>query len=143
VRDSEAYDTPAKEKNMSFLNVLKTVSQIGGIVGPSVATAINPGAGAIISLIVTAVAQAEEAGGTGSAKKAAVVASVLPTATTILSASLQARGGKTQIDPGQLSTAIGKIVDGVVDLMNSVQATTATGAGGTASAGSTKPTPKA
>jgi hypothetical protein len=131
-----------RRKNMSFLNVLKTVGQVGGIVGPSVATAINPGAGAIVSLVVTAVAQAEEAGGTGPAKKAGVVASVLPTATTILTASLQARGVKTQIDPGQLSSSIGKIVDGVVDLMNSVQAATATSAGGTASTGSTRPAPK-
>src|SRR5215475_1502565 len=106
---------------MSFLNVLKIVGQVGGTVAPSVATAINPGAGALVALIVNAVVQAEEAGGTGPAKKAAVVASVLPTATTILNASLQARGAKTQIDPGQLSTAVGKIVDGIVELMNSIQ----------------------
>jgi len=130
---------------MSFLNVLKKVVKVSEAVGPAVATAINPGAGALVGLIVNAVAQAEEAGGTGPAKKAAVIASVLPTATTILNATLQARGAKSQIDSTQLQTALGNIVDGVVALMNSVQepGTTTTGTTGTLAAGSgSQPTAK-
>src|ERR1044071_5447494 len=116
---------------MGFLNVLKKIVKVGEAVGPTVATAINPGAGALVGLIVNAVSQAEEAGGTGPAKKAAVIAAVLPTATTILNATLQARGAKTQIDSAQLQTAVGNLVDGVVALMNSVQDPAAATPGGT------------
>lgn len=111
---------------MSFLNVLKKIIPITEAVAPTVATAINPAAGAVASLIVSSVVQAEQAGGTGAEKKAAVIASVLPTATGIVSASLQAKGSKTQINSQQMTTAIGSMIDGIVALMNSVQTASAT-----------------
>jgi hypothetical protein len=98
-------------------------------VGPQTATAINPAAGALIGIVVNAVTQAEQAGGSGAAKKAAVIKSVLPVASGVVAATLQARGASANIDPNQLSTAIGGLVDGVVALMNAVQTPAAAGGG--------------
>jgi hypothetical protein len=107
---------------MSFLKKLGGALNVGQAVAPTVATAINPAAGALVGLIVHAVTQAEQAGGTGAQKKAAAVQDVLPVATTLVTAALQARADKAQINPTQLSSAVGSMVDGVVALMNSVQA---------------------
>ena len=106
---------------MSFLKVLGGALKVGQAVAPTVATAVNPAAGALVGLIVNSVTQAEQAGGTGAQKKAAVVQDVLPVATTLVVAALQARNAKAQVDPAHLSSAVGSMVDGVVSLMNSVQ----------------------
>ena len=107
---------------MSFLKILKNIVSIGEAVAPSVATVMNPAAGALVGLVVNAVTQAEQAGGSGAEKRLAVMQSLLQAATVIVNASLHAQGAKTQVDPVKLSSAIGSIVDGVVALMNSVQA---------------------
>ena len=106
---------------MSLLYVLGKVLHVGEAVAPEVATAINPAAGALISLVLNAVTQAEQAGGSGAAKKAQVVQGVMPAAATIVNAVLQAKGGKSNIDSPQLTAAVSALVDGVVALLNSVQ----------------------
>ena len=124
---------------MGFLNVLGKVLKVSEAVGPSVATAINPAAGALVSLVVHSVTEAEQAGGTGAEKKVAAVKSVLPAATSVVTAAIQAKNPKAQLDPAQLSNAVGNLVDGVVALMNSVQpaaAATSAGAAGAAGASS-------
>ena len=106
---------------MSFLSVIGKVLRVGEAVGPGVATAINPAAGALIGLVVNSVTQAEQAGGTGAAKKAQVVKDVTPAATAIVSTVLQAKGANVGLNSAQLNTAVSSLVDGVVALLNSVQ----------------------
>jgi hypothetical protein len=125
---------------VSFLNVLKGILHIGEAVGPQVATAINPAAGALVGIVVNAVTQAEQKGGTGPDKKQEVMTQVLPVAESILGAVLQAKGVK--IDNAQLNTAMSNIVDGVVALMNSIGGVAATTAGGSPSATPAAPAPK-
>src|SRR5262249_40033580 len=112
---------------MSFLNVLGKIFNVTEAVGPQVATAINPAAGALVSLVVQSVAQVEQAGGSGASKKQAVMQSVLPVASNVVAATLQPRGAAANVDPTQLQNAIGGMVDGVVGLMNAVQAPAAAG----------------
>jgi hypothetical protein len=119
---------------MSFLSALKGILHVGEAVAPTVATAINPAAGAIVSLAVNAVTQAEQKGGTGPEKKAAVMSQVLPAAEGIVNAVLQAKGVK--VNATQLSTSVSNIVDGVVALLNSVGAKSSAVAG---AAGPTAP----
>ena len=106
---------------MSFLSVLGKVLHVGEALAPEVATAINPAAGALVGLVVNAVTQAEQTGGTGAAKKEQVIKSVTPAALAIVSTVLQAKGGGTNINAPQLTASIGSLVDGVVALLNSVQ----------------------
>ena len=106
---------------MSFLHVLGDALHIGEAVAPGVVTAINPAAGAVVGLVVQAVTQAEQAGGTGAQKKAAAVQAVAPAAVGAVNAILQAKGSSAAVDPAQVSTAVGSLVDGVVGLLNSVQ----------------------
>jgi len=120
---------------MSFLNVLKGILHVGEAVAPQVATAINPVAGALVGVVVNAVTQAEQKGGTGADKKDAVMKEVLPIAESIMGAVLQTKGVK--INSAQLNTAMSDIVDGVVALLNSV------GAASSAAAGTTSTTPAA
>ena len=107
---------------MGFLKVLGSVLHAGVDAAPTVATAINPAAGALVGLVVHSVTQAEQAGGTGVQKKAQVMQDVLPAATGVVNAALQARNVNTQLNSTQISTAVGSMVDSVVALMNSVQA---------------------
>jgi hypothetical protein len=111
---------------MGFLSVIGKVLKVGEAVVPGVATAINPAAGAVISLVVNSVVQAEQTGGTGAAKKTQVVKDVLPAATAVINAVLQAKGTNVGLNSAQLNTAVGSLVDGVVALMNSVQTQPAT-----------------
>jgi hypothetical protein len=106
---------------MSFLKILGKVLNIGEAMAPTVATAINPAAGALISLVLNSVTQAELTGGTGAAKKAQVVKEVTPAATAIIAAVLKSKGTTAALDPAQVNSAVGSIVDGVVALLNSVQ----------------------
>ena len=124
---------------MSFLNTLKGILHVGEALAPSVATAINPAAGAIVGVVINAVTQAEQAGGTGAAKKAAVMKDVLPVAEGIVNAVLQAKGVK--VNPTQLSGAVSSITDGVVALLNSVgtAAATTTATAGSSTAAPTTP----
>ena len=119
---------------MSFLKTLGKVLHAGEAIAPTVATAINPAAGALISLVVSSVTQAEQAGGTGATKKAQVVKDVTPAATAIIGAVLQAKGTNTGLDAAQVNSAVGSLVDGVVALLNSVQTEKAAPAGGSAGA---------
>jgi len=123
---------------MSFLNVLKGILHIGEAVAPQVATAINPAAGALVGVVINAVTQAEQKGGTGPDKKQAVMNQVLPVAESILGAVLQTKGIK--INTTQLNTAISDIVDGVVALLNSIDGAAAAPAGGSTPA-TPPPTP--
>ena len=107
---------------MSFLSNLKKILNVSEAVAPSVVTAINPAAGAITGLIINAVVKAEDAGGSGPDKKKQVVAAVLPSVAPILGAVLGSSGAKINLDPTTLNTGIGQIVDGIVALLNSMQA---------------------
>ena len=122
---------------MGFLSVIGKVLRVGEAVAPGVAGAINPAAGAVISLVVNSVTQAEQSGSTGAAKKAQVVKDVTPAATAIISAVLQSKGTNVGLNATQLNTAVSSMVDGVVALLNAVQAQPSSQAATTPSA--TKP----
>jgi len=118
---------------MSFLSKFKDIFKVGEAVAPAVVTAINPAAGAITGLILNAVAKAEQTGASGADKKKQVVAEVLPSVAPIVNAVLASSGGKVNLDPAVMTNGVGQIVDGVVSLLNSMQAAAAatTGTGGT------------
>lgn len=124
---------------MSFLNVLGKVLNVGGAVAPTVASAVNPAAGALVGLVVNAVTQAEQAGGTGAQKKAAVMQSVVPAAAGVVGAALQAKGSNPSLNSTQLTSAVSSLVDGTVSLLNSVQSPATTSTAASASAPATTP----
>jgi len=108
---------------MSFLSVLGTVAKIGETAAaPAAVSAINPAAGLITSLVINAVIKAEQRGGTGSAKKQQVLAELLPVITPIVGTLVQTSNPKVSINPEGVNQAISQIVDGVVSLLNAVQA---------------------
>jgi hypothetical protein len=113
-----------KDFEMSFLSVLGKIAKIGGAVAPAAATAISPTAGAITGLVVNAVIKAEQAGGTGSVKKELVMKQVLPVVTPLILTLMQNSGTKVTVDPTGTEKAVSQIVDGVVALMNSLDAQT-------------------
>jgi hypothetical protein len=126
---------------MSFFGKFKDILKVGEVVAPTVVTAINPAAGAITGLILNSVAKAEQTGASGPDKKKQVVSEVLPSVAPIVNAVLASSGAKVNLDAAGVNNGIGQIVDGVVSLLNSMQAPAAatTGTGGT----STTPLPKA
>jgi len=92
-------------------------------------TAINPAAGAITGLILNSVAKAEQTGSSGADKKKQVVAEVLPSVAPIVNAVLASSGAKVNLDAAGVNNGVGQIVDGVVSLLNSMQAAAAATAG--------------
>jgi molybdopterin biosynthesis enzyme MoaB len=138
-----AYDMLNREKElrMSFLSVLGAALHIGEAVAPSVATAINPAAGALVGLVIHAVTEAEQTGGTGPQKREAALQAVLPAATGVVNAVLQAKGASASVNSTQLSTAVGVLIDGTVALLNSIQHTGAAAAAATGAAPSAPATP--
>ena len=109
---------------------------MGIAVHTDIATAINPAAGALVGLVIHAVTEAEQTGGTGAQKREAALQAVLPAATGVVNAVLQAKGANASVNSTQLSTAVGSLIDGTVALLNSVQHT-----GTTATASGTAPAP--
>lgn len=107
---------------MNVVKILGTALRVGEAAAPAVASAINPAAGAVIGVVVDAVTKAEATGGSSVAKKEQVMQTVLPAASSIMSAVLRTKNPNVHVDPNQLSTAVSSIVDGVVALMHSVQA---------------------
>jgi hypothetical protein len=122
-----------RSNDMSFLSKLKDILKVGEKVAPTVVTAINPAAGAITGLILNAVAKAEQTGASGADKKKQVVAEVLPSVAPVVNAVLASSGAKVNLDTAGVTSGVGQIVDGVVSLLNSMQApaAAATGTGGT------------
>lgn len=114
---------------MSFLKVLGKVLSATEALAPTVANAINPAAGAIVNVVVTAVARAEQAGGSGASKKEAVMAEALPLLMPLLQAVLKSSKANVNLNPEGIRTATSQMVDGVVALMNAVQAPTGAAAG--------------
>jgi hypothetical protein len=113
---------------VSFLSTFAKVLKIGGSVAPGIITAVNPAAGAITSLVVNAVIQAEEAGGSGPEKKQAVMAQVAPMVAPMVGAIMQATGSKVIVDPAGVNQALSQTVDGVVALLNAIKAPAAASA---------------
>jgi len=107
---------------MSFLSVFSRIVKVGGNVAPAVITAVNPAAGAIISLVVNEVIKAEETGGSGAAKRQQVIQQLAPAVGPIVSSIMQAAGSHIALRPEGVSNAIGQITDGVVTLLNALQA---------------------
>jgi hypothetical protein len=106
---------------MGFLKVLSTIFKVGEAIAPAVVTSVNPAAGAITSLVVSAVVKAEQAGGSGPEKRQQVLAQLAPMVGPMVASIMQASGSKVQLDPNVLNQSVGQIVDGVVALMNSMQ----------------------
>ena len=113
---------------MSFMSVLGHIMKIGGSVAPAAITAVNPAAGAITSLVVSAVIKAEEAGGSGPEKKKQVLQQLGPMVAPMVGTIMQAAGSKVSVDPAGVNTALSQIVDGVVALLNSLRAPATTSA---------------
>jgi hypothetical protein len=124
---------------MSFLSTLGKIAKIGQVVAPGVVTAINPAAGAITGLVVNAVVKAEETGGSGSSKKQQVMNEVLPSIGPLVSTILASSGAKVNLNSAGVTNAASQIVDGVVALLNAIEApaaaTTGKGPGSSAAAG--------
>jgi hypothetical protein len=124
---------------MSFLSKLRGIAKIGEVVAPGVVTAINPAAGAITGVVVNAVVKAEETGGSGPGKKQQVMDEVLPIVGPLVSTILASSGAKVSLNSKGVTTSVSQIVDGVVSLLNAVEApaaaTTGTGHGSSAAAG--------
>src|SRR4051794_31737902 len=118
---------------MSFLSTLRGIAKIGEVVAPGVVTAINPAAGAITGVVVNAVVKAEETGGSGPGKKQQVMDEVLPIVGPLVSTILASSGAKVNLNSTGVTTSVSQIVDGVVSLLNAVEApaaaTTGTGRG--------------
>jgi len=107
---------------MSFLKVFANIVKVGSAIAPNAATAVNPAAGAITSLVVNAVIKAEQAGGSGAEKKQQVMAQVAPVVAPMVAAIMQAAGSKVTVDPDGVNRAISQTVDGMVALLNAIQA---------------------
>jgi hypothetical protein len=107
---------------MGFLKVLSGILKVGEAIAPAVVTSVNPAAGAITSLVVSAVVKAEQAGGTGPEKRQQVMTQLAPMVAPMVASIMQAAGSKVQVDPNGVNQAVGQIVDGVVALLNSMQA---------------------
>jgi hypothetical protein len=105
---------------MGFLDVLGKVTKIGESFAP--AAAINPAAGLIMNLVVNAVIKAEQGGGTGPTKKQEVIQELIPVITPLVATLIPSSGGRTSINSEGLTQAVSQIVDGVVALLNAVQA---------------------
>lgn len=107
---------------MGFLSVFSKILKAGETVAPAVLTAVNPAAGAITSLVVSAVIKAEQAGGEGSDKKEQVMAQLAPMVAPMVASILQASGSKVTVDPAGVNQAISQMVEGVVALLNALKA---------------------
>jgi len=114
---------------MSFFSKFKDILKVGEVAAPTVVTAINPAAGAITGLILNSVAKAEQTGSSGADKKKQVVAEVLPSVAPIVNAVLASSGAKVNLDAAGVNNGVSQIVDGVVSLLNSMQAPAAATAG--------------
>jgi hypothetical protein len=113
---------------VKFLDILGHIAKGAQAVAPVVIPAINPAAGAITQLVLSAVVRAEEAGGSGSAKKQQVLAEVLPIATPLLTTMLSASGRNVNLNQQGVSDAVGQIIEGVVSLLKAVEVPAATSA---------------
>jgi hypothetical protein len=124
---------------MSFLSTLRGITKVGEVVAPSVVTAINPAAGAITGVIVNAVVKAEETGGSGPGKKQEVMDEVLPIVGPLVSTLLASSGAKVNLNSAGVTNSVSQIVDGVVSLLNAIEAPaaamTGTGRGSSAAGG--------
>ena len=110
---------------MSFLDTLRKITKISQVVAPGVITAINPAAGAITGVIINAVVKAEESGGSGAGKKQQVMDEVLPIVGPLVSTVLASSGAKVNLNSTGVINSVSQIVDGVVSLLNAMEAPTA------------------
>ena len=110
---------------MSFLSVLGKIAKAGETVAPAAVTAINPAAGAITGIVLNAVVKAEQAGGTGASKKQQVMNQVLPAIVPLISTVAKSTGTQVNLNSTGANNAVSQIVDGVVALLNAVEAPTA------------------
>lgn len=115
---------------MSFIDTLGKILKVADTVAPAAVSAINPAAGAITGLVLNSVVKAEQAGGTGPAKKQQVLNEVLPAVGPLIGTVLEASGVKANMNGPGLQDAIGQMVDGVVALLNAIQTPAAAPASG-------------
>jgi len=115
---------------MSFLKVLGQIGKVGAGIAPVALTAINPAAGAITSLVLGAVIKAEETQASGPEKRQQVIQQLAPLVGPMVSTIAQAAGSKLTVNPEGVNKAVGQMVDGVVALLNALQAPAAASASG-------------
>jgi hypothetical protein len=115
---------------MSFLNALGKILKVADTAAPAAISAINPAAGAITGLVLNSVVKAEQAGGTGPAKKEQVLNEVLPAVNPLIATVLQASGVTANMSGPGVEAGIGQMVDGVVTLLNAIQTPAAAPASG-------------
>lgn len=103
---------------MRFFKWLGTGLKIGAKAAPIVLAAVNPPIGGIVNGVLTAVvnAEAKHGAGNGEAKRNDATQAVL-TFVPMLVPMIEAQIGDV-IDDEKFVSALGKLIDAIVDLMN-------------------------
>jgi hypothetical protein len=102
-----------------FFGLLKKLGQIAGQSAPDLIQLVNPAIGTWVSTILNSVllTEARLGPGNGDAKKAEAMAAI-QVALPVLLSVFKATTGRDLADGEKLTSAIDKLIDGVVELLN-------------------------
>lgn len=101
-----------------FLSILRGAGAVTAVVAPVAGAMLgNAATGVLINTVVTAVMAAEQPGFTGEAKKRAAMQNLMVASGGIV-ALIQTTTGRQLVDEVRFMSALSRITDGVVDLMD-------------------------